>query len=183
MAQRTIARLYDRYDTARTVVGELEAAGIPHSDISLIANADSPRGYTESTAPAGVANDAAGGATLGTAVGAGAGLLAGIGALAIPGVGPVVAAGWLVATLTGAGIGAAGGGLIGSLIGAGVSKEEAHVYEEGVRGGGTLVSVRANETDAARVEDLLGRHGPVDWQTSRTAPAATTADYDPANRI
>jgi hypothetical protein len=33
MAQRTVARMYDSYDDARTVVSELEAAGIPHGDI------------------------------------------------------------------------------------------------------------------------------------------------------
>jgi hypothetical protein len=47
------------------------------------------------------------GAVVGGVLGGGAGLLAGIGALAIPGVGPVVAAGWLIATLAGAGVGAA----------------------------------------------------------------------------
>ena len=40
MAQRTIARLYDSYEDARTVVNDLEASGIPHSDISLVANAE-----------------------------------------------------------------------------------------------------------------------------------------------
>ena len=124
MAQRTIAHMYDRYEDAEMVVSDLEAAGIPHSDISLVANAER-RGQpgATSTAPATEAPASTGagtGATVGTAIGGGLGLLAGIGSLAIPGVGPVVAAGWLVATLAGAGIGAAGGGLVGSLTGAGV---------------------------------------------------------------
>jgi hypothetical protein len=93
-------------------------------------------------------------------------------------VGPVVAAGWLVATLTGAGIGAASGGLIGALTGAGVSKEEAHVYAEGVRGGGSLVTVRVDEADAARAEDILGRHGPVDWQQRRASYGADWKGFD-----
>jgi hypothetical protein len=80
------------------------------------------------------------GAGVGTAVGGAAGLLAGLGLLAIPGVGPVVAAGWLVATAVGAVAGAATGGLIGGLTGAGVSEDDAHVYAEGVRRGGSLVA-------------------------------------------
>jgi hypothetical protein len=181
MAQRTIARMYDDYGQAQKVVNELEAAGIPHSDISLVANDTTRRDSS------GVASDdrttttetAAGtGATIGTVLGGGAGLLAGLGALAIPGVGPVVAAGWLVAALTGAGIGAASGGLLGALTGAGLSKDEADVYAEGVRGGGSLVSVRADEADAARVEEVMGRHGPVDWQERRASYGPEWKGFD-----
>jgi len=35
MARRRLARMYDSYEDARTVVNDLEAAGIPHSDTSL----------------------------------------------------------------------------------------------------------------------------------------------------
>ena len=35
---RTITGLFDNYDEAQDVVGELEATGVPSSDISLIAN-------------------------------------------------------------------------------------------------------------------------------------------------
>ena len=34
----TISRLYDDYDTAARAVADLERAGIPHDDISIIAN-------------------------------------------------------------------------------------------------------------------------------------------------
>jgi hypothetical protein len=78
---------------------------------------------------------------VGAVVGGAAGLLAGIGLMAIPGVGPVVAAGWLVATLTGAAAGGATGGIIGALTQAGVSKEDADVYAEG-RGAAVPWSVR-----------------------------------------
>ena len=101
-------------------------------------------------------------------LGGGAGLLAGLGMLAIPGVGPVVAAGWLIATAVGAGIGAAGGGLLGSLVGAGVSETDAHVYAEGVRRGGTLVTVRADEGQRANVEAILARYSGVDAATRGT---------------
>jgi hypothetical protein len=183
MAQRTIARMYDSYEHAQTVVNELEAAGIPQSDISLVANEKARTASSTGTTAAGdrsttTETGTGTGAVLGTALGGGLGLLAGIGALAIPGVGPVVAAGWLVATLTGAGIGAAGGGLLGALTGAGLSHEEANVYAEGVRGGGSLVTVRTDDANAARIEEIMGRYNPVDWQQRRTAYGPEWTGFD-----
>jgi len=179
MATRTIARLYDTHQTAAEVVRELEAAGIPDTDISLVTNnrdnqyaaaapssgtSTAERTDTESRAASGAGT----GATTGAVLGGGAGLLAGLGMLAIPGVGPVVAAGWLVATLAGAGagaaVGAAAGGLVGSLTAAGVPEREAHVYAEGVRRGSSLVTVRTDDASATRVEAILARYQPVDWQ-------------------
>ena len=164
---RTVAHLFDSYDTAQSVVTELERAGFSHENVSLVANQGSTT-TTAAAAPAGTSTatatgtGAGTGASIGTIVGGGAGLLAGIGALAIPGVGPVIAAGWLVAALSGAGAGAAAGGLLGSLTGAGVSDDHAHVYTEGVRRGSTLVTVRADDARVTEAEAIMSRHGPVD---------------------
>lgn len=175
-----VTRLFDSYDQAAKAVADLEASGIPHSDISIVANDTEGRiggatrtPYTDTATGTVVDRDApatgAGtGATLGTVLGGGAGLLAGLGMLAIPGVGPVVAAGWLVATALGAGIGAAGGGLLGSLVGAGVSETDAHVYAEGVRRGGTLVTARVEDGQRANVEAILSRYSGVDAATRGT---------------
>ncbi|MBV9993880.1 MAG: hypothetical protein JO127_01580 [Caulobacteraceae bacterium] len=170
---RTISRLFNNRADAENAVGELEANGVPSDDISIVASnaAGSAPGEDRSFGRAPdarsdpkaeeAAEDAGKGAALGGVVGAGAGLLTGLGLMAIPGVGPVVAAGWLVSTLAGAGAGAvaggAAGGVIGALSKAGLSEDEAHVYAEGVRRGGTLVSVRAEDTDAARIEQLLSQ--------------------------
>lgn len=161
-----ITRLFDRSEDAAAAVAQLEAAGVPHHDISLIANNAEGRHLAD--------NDAAGGAGKGAAtgglVGGGAGLLAGLGMLAIPGLGPVVAAGWLVSTAMGAIVGAAAGGAAGGLLGAlkdaGHTDEEAHVYAEGVRRGGTLVSVRCESGDhRATAERVLNGVGGVDAMT------------------
>jgi hypothetical protein len=113
-----------------------------------------------------VAEGAGTGAVAGGLLGGGAGALTGLGLLAIPGVGPVVAGGWLAATAVGALVGAAAGGATGGLLGAlkeaGHSDADAHVYAEGVRRGGTLVSVRADEADAGRIEALLNDSRGVD---------------------
>jgi hypothetical protein len=175
--------MYDTYTEAQSVVSALEAGGVPHSDISLIANADATGRSTATDATTTETHTGTGtgtGATLGTLIGGGAGLLAGIGSLAIPGVGPVVAAGWLVATLTGAGIGAAGGGLLGALTGAGVTNDEAHVYAEGVKRGGSLVTVRADEADAPRIEGILGQHTTADWQQRRTSYGSDWSEFKPS---
>ncbi len=159
---RTVAHLYDNYSTAEKVVADLEAAGFSHETVSMVSNRDVAPSGSEPTAETAAGTGSGTGASIGTLIGGGAGLLAGIGALAIPGVGPVIAAGWLVATLTGAGAGAAAGGLLGALTGAGVSEEHAHVYTEGVRRGSTLVSVRADDARVTEAEAIMARHGPVD---------------------
>ena len=158
MAVRTFTHLYDNYEDARQTVVALEAAGIQHSDISIVSNnADNRHAALGAGSGDTMPDDTrtGTGATTGTLVGGGVGLLTGLGLLAIPGVGPVVAAGWLIATLTGAGIGAAGGGLLGSLVHAGVPEEHAHAYAEGVRRGGTLVTVRGEESQTATIEGVL----------------------------
>jgi hypothetical protein len=168
MAIRSIARLYDTSTAARSAVSDLEAAGFGNDDISYLGN-EGANDTTDTTTrtDTGSETGAATGATLGTVLGGGAGLLAGLGALAIPGVGPVVAAGWLVATLAGAGVGAAAGGLLGGLAGAGFGEDEAATYSEGVRRGGHLVVVRADESRAMEAERILDRHGPVDVESRR----------------
>ena len=180
---RTVTRLFNTHTEAMTAVSELEAAGFPHDDISLVAsNADGwhnghQHAHSDHDADHDGENDAAEGAgkgaTTGGLIGGAGGLLAGLGMLAIPGVGPVVAAGWLVSTavgaIAGAAVGGATGGLLGSLKDAGHSDEEAQVYAEGVRRGGTLVSLKASDDRAAEAEMILQRRSGVDAQSRGAA--------------
>ena len=169
---RMIAHSYDSYNHAVRAVEALEAAGVRHDDISLVSG-DKDRNVATTVAGDTSENTGAGtGATTGTVLGGGAGLLAGLGLLAIPGVGPVVAAGWLVATLTGAGIGAAAGGLLGSLTGAGIDEADAKTYAEHVGRGGTLVTVRAEDGLAAKVEEILEHGGALAAPVVGTTTAA-----------
>ena len=103
----TISRLYNSYPAAQDAVNALEAAGVKHGDISIIAsNADEWYDAKKHTFPDrdldgkdDRAEAAGAGAGLGAAAGGAVGAATGLGLMAIPGVGPVVAAGWLVATL------------------------------------------------------------------------------------
>ncbi|WP_380876374.1 hypothetical protein ACFB49_08400 [Sphingomonas sp. DBB INV C78] len=154
---KTLTKLYDNYSDAAGAVGELERIGVPRDDISIVAHQS---GHSEA------AEDAGKGAGAGAVIGGVGGLLAGLGVLAIPGLGPVVAAGWLAATAVGAGGGAIVGGAIGGVVGAmqkeGVSEDDAHVYAEGVRRGGTLVSAKVSNDLAPQAEAILDRYRAVD---------------------
>lgn len=154
---RTLTRSYDSHATARSVVEQLEAAGVSSSAISVVGS----DGKTDET-------NAAEGAGIGAGVGGAAGLLAGLGMMAIPGVGPVVAAGWLASTAAGAVAGAAAGGLVGSFIKEGHDEDEANYYAETVRRGGTVVSVRTEPEHEAAVQAILDGATPID-RTARTA--------------
>jgi hypothetical protein len=156
--------MFDTYATAADTVRRLEGAGFSHDDISIVSNDAAHSEYTSGDRTgAGTGT----GASLGTLLGGGAGLLAGLGLLAIPGLGPVVAAGWLASTLVGAGVGAVAGGIVGALTDVGVSHEDATAYAEGVRRGGTLVTVRTDDTQVQRAADILNVEGTVDLDARR----------------
>ncbi len=161
---QTLTGLFDHYDDARRAVQDLEAAGVPHRDVSLMAN--NARGEHDKLArngadgsPSRAGDDANAGAGVGLALGGAGGLLAGLGLLAIPGLGPVIAAGWLASTavggMAGSVIGAAAGGLVGALIHAGVPERDAHVYAEGVRRGGTLVTAKVADDLVSTARPIL----------------------------
>ena len=167
---RTVTALFDTYDHAASAVRALKDAGFSSDDISIVANNTTGEVSSDDDMDAG--EGAAAGAGVGAVAGGGAGLLAGLGALAIPGIGPVIAGGWLLATAVGAAAGAAvggvAGGLLGALANAGVPEEQAHVYAEGVRRGGTLVSVRADDVRADTASAILQNAAGVDIDRRRT---------------
>src|SRR5689334_22312330 len=152
---RTITASFDDYDDAVEAVGKLKQAGFPDAQMSMVSGSEKHRSATGSDRDDDNVSDTGKGAAIGGAIGGGAGLLAGLGMLAIPGLGPVVAAGWLASTLAGLAAGATTGGLVGALVDTGLSEDEAHAYAEGIRRGGTMVSVRVDDDQAQRAFDIL----------------------------
>src|SRR5450631_4324958 len=126
---------------AEQIVERLQAQGFARSEISvLMPDTGGTRdvGHVKATkAPEGATTGAATGGVAGGVIG----LLAGIGALAIPGVGPLIAAGPIMAALSGLGVGGAVGGMVGALVGLGIPEYEAKRYEGRVKDGGILLSV------------------------------------------
>jgi len=140
------------------------------SDISvLLPDTQGTRDFAHehhTKAPEGAAAGAGAGGVLGGTLG----LLAGIGALAIPGVGPLIAAGPVLAALSGAAAGMAVGGLTGALVGLGIPEIEAKVYEGKVRGGNILVAIHVDSREAQRAaEDVLQQAGAHDIGTTNEA--------------
>ena len=81
------------------------------------------------------------------------GALAGAGILTIPGLGLFIAAGPIIAAISGVAVGAAMGGITGALVGMGLPESEARSYEDKVRAGSALLTVRthrASELDRVR---------------------------------
>ena len=173
----TVTGLFDDYADAERAVRELHAAGIANADISLV-TADHGAAVPKSagTVAEDIAGGTEGGAGVGVVLGGAGGLLAGLGLLAIPGIGPVVAGGWLLATAVGAAagavIGGAAGGIVGALVAAGVPEEDAHVYSEGVRRGGTLVTVKAPAEQLDQARSILDDNDSIDISERRAAYVA-----------
>src|SRR5436853_4326523 len=138
---------------AESIVNELKVAGFSDNDISvLFPDKTGTRDFAHehhTKSPEGAATGAGTGAVIGGALG----WLAGIGTLAIPGVGPLIAAGPIMAALSGAAVGGTVGGVTGALIGMGIPEFEAKQYEGKVKGGNVLIAVHAensDETDRAK---------------------------------
>jgi hypothetical protein len=138
------------------IANRLRTSGFSPSDISMLfpdQGAARDLGHTNSTkAPEGAATGAATGAVLGGALG----WLVGAGALAIPGLGPFIAAGPILAALSGAFAGGAVGGTTGALIGLGIPEYEAQLYESRLREGNILIAVHTQDSDeSARVREIF----------------------------
>jgi hypothetical protein len=88
------------------------------------------------------------GAGIGGTIGAILAVVGAAGTLAIPGLN-IIAAGPIVAALTGAGAGGLAGGLIGSLVGWGIPEDRAKAYESGIKEGRIVMGVNPrNDEDA-----------------------------------
>ncbi len=193
----TIVRVFDHPSDALRAVQRVEALGIDHGDVSIVAN--NREGWYDQK---GVHHDrlrkkdddldgkddraegAGDGAMTGGVLGGGAGLLAGLGMLAVPGLGPIVAAGWLASTAAGAAAGAVAGGVIGGVLGAltheGVDRKDAEVYAESIRRGGAVVVVRNPGDRRREIEQALS-----DYSTDATVRgdyyrSGGWTGYDPA---
>jgi hypothetical protein len=141
------------------------AKGIAHSD--------------STKAPEGAVAGASTGALLGGALG----WAAGVGALAIPGLGPLIAAGPILATLSGLAAGVAAGGVTGALVGAGIPEYEAQQYAGRMQQGHILIAVHAdNSEEAALAKQVMTEEKGESISTATEVAAASTTDTSDSRR-
>ena len=145
MAKAVIA-IAKSEDQAVRIVEQLKGAGFSNNDVSvLLPDRAGSRDFAHehhTKAPEGAAT----GAVVGGLAAGALGWLVGIGSLAIPGVGPLIAAGPIMAALSGAAAGGAVGGLAGALVGLGIPEYEAKQYEGKVKNGNILISVHTDDS-------------------------------------
>ena len=147
-------------EQAEDIVLHLQQSGFSNNDISvLLPDKGGTRDFAHerhTKAPEGAATGAGAGGVLGGALG----WLVGIGTLAIPGLGPFIAAGPIMAALSGAAVGAAVGGISGALVGMGVPELEAKQFEAKLRQGNILISVHTEDSlERERVEEIFKHAG------------------------
>jgi len=154
-----VSGLFADRAAAENAVTQLEALGVPRSDISVLFrdNTSGNRIVTEnvesgSRADEGFGTGAAIGGTLGAIIGA---IAATATSIVIPGVG-ILIAGPIAGALAGLGAGGLSGGLIGALVGAGIPEETARQYETGINHGGVVVVADVPANIAAQSRSILG---------------------------
>ena len=160
MANTAVFGIFSTRGQVEQAVDQLRVAGFRATDVSVLfpENVGTKEFAHEkhTKAPEGVAAGATSGALLGGTLG----WLVGIGALAIPGLGPFIAAGPLMAVLSGVGVGAAVGGVAGALVGMGIPEYEAKRYEGLIKSGGILLSVHTDDREwTKRAKEILERCG------------------------
>jgi hypothetical protein len=175
MSHKSIYAIAVSEGQASRIVDDLAESGFSPNDISVLFP---DKGTTHefsheknTKAPEGAVTGAATGGVLGGTLG----LLAGMGALAIPGVGPLIAAGPLLAALSGAAAGATVGGIAGGLVGLGIPEIEAKRYENRISEGNILISVHAETGDEVNLaKDILERAGAEDISVTSMDEVAPT---------
>jgi len=167
MANTAVFGIYTTRRQVENAVDELKASGFRNTDISVLfpenVGTKDFAVQKDTKAPEGTTT----GAVTGGVIGGALGWLAGIGTLAIPGVGPLIAAGPIIAVLTGIGAGGVVGGIAGALIGMGIPEYEAKRYEGRIKSGSILLSVHSDNGDwTTRAKKILEATGAEDIASS-----------------
>ena len=175
--------IYSTLTDVKMAIQTFKEAGFRNTDLSILVpeNVGSKDFAHEKTtkAPEGTATGAVSGAVVGGALG----WLVGIGALTIPGLGPFIAAGPIVAALSGVGAGGVVGGITGGLIGLGMPEYEAKRYEGRVRKGAILLSVHCDDSDwTKRAKETMERTGAQDISSTGEASADYAKSDKPLRR-
>jgi hypothetical protein len=162
---RMVTGMFRDRDSAEQAYRSITDRGYNKDDVNLLMSEDTRKKHFSSDehSETELGNKALEGAGAGSAIGGTVGailaLVGAAGTLAIPGLN-IVAAGPIVAALTGAGAGGLAGGLIGALVGWGIPEERAKAYESGIKEGGIVMGVNPRTDEDA---DYFER----EWKNTR----------------
>lgn len=172
---KVVIGILDTRSELERALDALQAEGFRNEDVSVLMPQQDPSFGHEKASKAPEAS--AIGTGTGAVIGGTLGWLVGLGAIAaVPVLGPLIAAGPIMAALSGAAVGGALGGVTGALVGFGIPEYEAKRYESFVKEGGILISVHVDDAEWSRkAKDLLERVGARDI-------SATTEESSDANR-
>lgn len=146
MTSKAVFGIVRTHANAEALISMLKTNGFMMSDISvLFPNKGQTRDFAHVQGTKAPEGAVVGGGT-GSIAGGVFGLLIGMGALAIPGLGPLLAAGPIMAALSGMAVGAAVGSITGALVGLGIPEIQAKAYEGKIKGGNILVAVHASDS-------------------------------------
>lgn len=156
---KNIAGVFYARSQAHGAIATLLDRGFTQGDISVIMSDEAKQRHFHDSSNA--EEIAAGGGSGAAAGGVLGGLLAGlaaIGTITIPGIG-LLAAGPIMAVLSGIGAGAAIGGLAGALTTAGISASEAKHYEDEIKKGNIVLVVHTKtEEELLVAHDAMRQH-------------------------
>jgi hypothetical protein len=145
--------------TERIIVG-LKDAGFSRDDVSVLFSdkiGTKDFAYQKKTK---VFEGATKGAGIGWLLGGYLGFMIGMGDLSISGMGPFIAAGPIIAALSGSALGTMLGGIMGSSIGLSLPEYEVRRFEGKIKSGNILISVHAYDVKAVQAaNEVLKKAG------------------------
>jgi hypothetical protein len=136
MAQLTIVTLYERFTHAEAAIRDLIAHGLPQGEIGILAHNPHPDETVQQQAGE---------------------LSAGARFVEMPESGPAIAGGAMLALID-----RVPTGFRRALGTAGIPAAHAELYADGVKCGGTLVTIRADDETTETARAALDRHQPID---------------------
>lgn len=158
---KTVVAVFDENKSAENAAKQIRDKGFSTEEISIVAKSpESTDGNLkmETTRPNDNISD---GVMTGGVLGGLAGLLIGAGSMVVPGLGIIAAAGPIAGLLSGA----VTGGIVGGLVDLGIPETRSKEYEEDIREGKIVFTMKINDARAVEVESILRNNGAESVQT------------------
>lgn len=153
--EKTIIGVFSTRDSADLAAHEIRDRGLRVDDISILAKADD--GDAEESEDM-VNDNVSDGITAGGVLGGISGLLLGAGMFMLPGLGMIAAAGPLAGLLSGA----VTGGVVGGLVDLGIPEEDSQTYENHVKAGKYVLTMKQDEDKSSEVASVLRSYGAIE---------------------